>query len=351
MLANRDPAASTIVFLRAARRTSSWHCSRRSGSSVEAPVELVTAPDDGYFPLGEAEQLAAALPTSRLTVTSALEHVRLRTTPRGVRDLLGLGGAAIRSLRAAAVSGGPSRRGRRDVGQPVRFLAVGACGYGLNVLAFAALYAADVSYAAGAVVAYLLSNALMYLGNRYFTFRLGRDGLLHGYVRYVVVGLLVVVLNVLLLAGLVEGAGLDPRLGQAFSLLASDAGRLRRKQAMDVPARPRLTPPRSAPPPTIAALVTTLVVVVACVVVEVSGDTGDPRRSSFVLALRSPRSSPFRVGGQLAVLAAHPRWLPPWSRGTYSVPDPSPLRWSSGTFSRIRSFSLSSSPSSRSWAQ
>ena len=88
------------------------------------------------------------------------------------------------------------------------------------MFAFAALYAADVSYAAAAVVAYLLSNALMYLGNRYFTFRLGREGLLQGYARYVVVGLLVVALNVVLLAGLVEGAGLDPRLGQAFSLLA-----------------------------------------------------------------------------------------------------------------------------------
>ena len=97
---------------------------------------------------------------------------------------------------------------------------VGAGGYGANLVAFSALLGAGVAYAAAAVGAYLLSNALMYLGNRYFTFRGGRSGFLHGYVRYVVVGLAVAALNVVLLAALVEGAGLDPRLGQAVSLAA-----------------------------------------------------------------------------------------------------------------------------------
>ena len=166
------------------------------------------------------------------------------------------------------------------------------------MFAFAALYAADVSYAAAAVVAYLLSNALMYLGNRYFTFRLGREGLLQGYARYVVVGLLVVALNVVLLAGLVEGAGLDPRLGQAFSLLALTPVAFVANKRWTFQLRPRLTPPRSAPAPTIAALVTTLVVVVVCVVVEVSGDTDDPRRSSFVLASLTALFA-VRVGGRL----------------------------------------------------
>jgi putative flippase GtrA len=187
--------------------------------AIDAPIELVTAPDDGYFPLGEAEQLAAALPTSRLTVTSALEHVRLRTSVRGARDVLRLGGAAIRLLRAAADDDRPQSP-RRDVGQPIRFLTVGAGGYGVNLLAFSALFAAGVDYVVSAVAAYFLSNALMYLGNRYFTFRLGHEGFVEGYARYVVVGLLVAALNVVLLAALVEGAGLDPRLGQAVSLAA-----------------------------------------------------------------------------------------------------------------------------------
>ncbi len=222
LLANRDPGRFDGLFEAlpsGAHELVALLSPARRQLAIDAPVELVTAPDDGYFPLGEAEQLAAALPTSRLTVTSALEHVRLRTTPRAVRDLLGLGGAAIRSLRAAAATTS-APRSSRDVRQPLRFVAVGSGGYGVNLLVFAALYAAGISYAASAVAAYLLANGLMYLGNRYYTFRLGHDGLLRGYLRYVVVGLLVVALNVVLLAGLVEGAGLDPRLGQALSLLA-----------------------------------------------------------------------------------------------------------------------------------
>lgn len=69
------------------------------------------------------------------------------------------------------------------------------------------------------VLAYLASNALMYLGNRYFTFRLGHEGFWSAYLRYMLVGALVVGLNAGLLAALVEGTGIDPRLGQAISLL------------------------------------------------------------------------------------------------------------------------------------
>jgi putative flippase GtrA len=106
------------------------------------------------------------------------------------------------------------------LGQPLRFLLVGAAGYGLNLLAFAALYATDVAYAVSAIAAYFLSNAAMYLGNRYFTFRLGHAGLLRGYGRYVVVGLLVVAVNVVLLSCLVEAAGVEPHLAQALALVA-----------------------------------------------------------------------------------------------------------------------------------
>ena len=60
--------------------------------------------------------------------------------------------------------------------QPARFLVVGAGGYGVNLLTFAALVAAGVRYVLASGVSYLVSNALMYLGNRYFTFRLGNEG-------------------------------------------------------------------------------------------------------------------------------------------------------------------------------
>jgi putative flippase GtrA len=103
--------------------------------------------------------------------------------------------------------------------QSVKFVAVGAGGYGVNLAAFALLFARGAPYGAASVAAYLVSSALMYLGNRYFTFRLGHDGFWAAYVRYSLVGVLVAALNLGLLAALVEIAGLDPRLGQALSLV------------------------------------------------------------------------------------------------------------------------------------
>jgi putative flippase GtrA len=103
--------------------------------------------------------------------------------------------------------------------QPLRFLGVGIGGYGVNLVAFAVLYAAGARYAPAAVLAYLGSNAFMYLGNRYFTFRLGHEGFWTAYGRYVLVGCLVAALAAAVLAGLVEVGGLEPRFGQPLALL------------------------------------------------------------------------------------------------------------------------------------
>jgi putative flippase GtrA len=104
--------------------------------------------------------------------------------------------------------------------QPARFLVVGAAGYGVNVGVFAVLVGAGLTYVLASVVSYAVSNALMYLGNRYFTFRLGHDGFWPAYGRYLLVGLVVVALNAAVLAALVEGLSLDETLAQALSLLA-----------------------------------------------------------------------------------------------------------------------------------
>jgi putative flippase GtrA len=69
------------------------------------------------------------------------------------------------------------------------------------------------------ILSYFLSNALMYVGNRYFTFRLGHEGFWGAYLRYMVVGGAVAGLNVVILAALVEGTGIDSRAGLAISLL------------------------------------------------------------------------------------------------------------------------------------
>ncbi len=59
----------------------------------------------------------------------------------------------------------------------------------------------------------------MYVGNRYFTFRLGHDGFWAGYLRYMAVGLVVVALNALVLFALVEATGIDATIGNGLALL------------------------------------------------------------------------------------------------------------------------------------
>ena len=105
-------------------------------------------------------------------------------------------------------------------GRPARFLAVGAAGYALTLVTFSLLIRCGVRYLTASIAAYLLSNAAMYLGNRYFTFRLGHQGFLGAYGRYLLVGLAVAAMNAAILAVLVEVAGLEKTLAQALSLLA-----------------------------------------------------------------------------------------------------------------------------------
>jgi putative flippase GtrA len=107
-----------------------------------------------------------------------------------------------------------------NVAQPVKFLIVGAAGYLINLAIFAGIYALGMPYVPASIVSYFISNAFMYLGNRYFTFGLGHEGFWGAYLRYMIVGTVVVGLNAGVLTALVEGTGIDPRLGQAISLLA-----------------------------------------------------------------------------------------------------------------------------------
>ena len=103
--------------------------------------------------------------------------------------------------------------------QPAKFLAVGAGGYLVNLVVFAGLYDVGTPYLVASVFSYLIANALMYLGNRYFTFGLGHEGFWGAYVRYMLVGAVVVGLNAGILAALVEGTDIDPRIALAISLL------------------------------------------------------------------------------------------------------------------------------------
>jgi putative flippase GtrA len=103
--------------------------------------------------------------------------------------------------------------------EPAKFVLVGTGGYFVNLGIFSALYGAGMPYLPASIVSYLVANTAMYVGNRYFTFRLGHAGFWATYLRYLLTGAVVGGLNVGILAALVEGTGIDPRLGQAISLL------------------------------------------------------------------------------------------------------------------------------------
>jgi hypothetical protein len=68
---------------------------------LRAPVEIVTAPRDRYFPVAESRALVAATPHARLTVTSLLAHATPRLHPRYLTELGRLDGFFVRALREA----------------------------------------------------------------------------------------------------------------------------------------------------------------------------------------------------------------------------------------------------------
>lgn len=69
--------------------------------NVHAPVEVVVPPSDMYFPLGEAEALAAALPRAHLTVTATLDHTRPQFSAAQLRSLIRFDRFVVRGLRRA----------------------------------------------------------------------------------------------------------------------------------------------------------------------------------------------------------------------------------------------------------
>jgi putative flippase GtrA len=112
-----------------------------------------------------------------------------------------------------------SRQPFAAAAQPAKFLVVGTGGYVINLGVFALLHAAGVGYIANSIISYFVANAAMYIGNRYFTFGLGHAGFWPAYLRYLIVGAVVAGLNAGILAALVQGTGIDSRIGVAISLL------------------------------------------------------------------------------------------------------------------------------------
>lgn len=67
-------------------------------SAIRARVELAVPPLDPYFPPGEAQALAAAIPNARLTVSGTLDHTRPMKSRAHLGDLTRYSGFVLRTL-------------------------------------------------------------------------------------------------------------------------------------------------------------------------------------------------------------------------------------------------------------
>jgi dolichol-phosphate mannosyltransferase len=100
----------------------------------------------------------------------------------------------------------------------VRFCAVGASGYAVNLAVYAALLAAGLHYLAAAAVAFLVAAGSNYLWNRTWTFRTPGAPVLGQSARALVVSTLSLGANQLFLFALVS-AGAGHLAGQAVAVV------------------------------------------------------------------------------------------------------------------------------------
>jgi putative flippase GtrA len=101
--------------------------------------------------------------------------------------------------------------------QFLRFCAVGASGYAVNLAVYAALLAVGVHYLAAAAIAFLVAAASNYLLNRTWTFRASEAPVLGQGARALIVSALSLGANQLFLLVLV-GAGAGHLAGQAVAI-------------------------------------------------------------------------------------------------------------------------------------
>ena len=127
---------------------------------------------------------------------------------------------------SAEVSVGPARgrvnsalRRRRNWEQLLKFCAVGATGYVVNLGVFALLVRGfDVHYIPAAVLSFLVAVTNDYAWNRIWTFRDQRGHVAYQGMRFLVVSTLALGANLLVLQLLVD-AGLDKIAAQAIAIV------------------------------------------------------------------------------------------------------------------------------------
>ena len=104
--------------------------------------------------------------------------------------------------------------------QLIRFLAVGAAGYVVNLAVYAAaVHGADLHYRAAAVVAFAVALTTTYTLNRRYTFSATGDPLHHEATRYLLVSLAGFATNIVALTILVDAAGMAKVPAQAIAIV------------------------------------------------------------------------------------------------------------------------------------
>jgi putative flippase GtrA len=105
--------------------------------------------------------------------------------------------------------------------QPVRFGAVGATGYAVNLAVYAAcMHTVGLDYTVAAVIAWVVSVLNNFVLNRYWTFGARRAGPFLQGVRFFAVSALVFGFTYLVLVALVSGVGVATVPAQALAIAA-----------------------------------------------------------------------------------------------------------------------------------
>jgi dolichol-phosphate mannosyltransferase len=105
--------------------------------------------------------------------------------------------------------------------QLVRFAAVGASGYVVNLAVFAAsVHALKIDYRAAAVIAFVVSVINNFWLNRHWTFDAKHDHPMHQGARFFAVSLVTFGVTYVVLIALVSGTGMEKVIAQAIAIAA-----------------------------------------------------------------------------------------------------------------------------------
>jgi putative flippase GtrA len=105
--------------------------------------------------------------------------------------------------------------------QFVRFAAVGASGYAVNLIAFAlCVHAIGIDYHVAAVIAYAISVLNNFWLNRHWTFDAKHDHAGHQALRFFAVSLVTFGFTYVILISLVSSTGMEKVIAQAIAIAA-----------------------------------------------------------------------------------------------------------------------------------